>query len=70
MARMPAGQPRSVPDPDGEAYEEMLRRERLNATALNSRSATLALPSHSFQSGVPAVKPSLISRKETTQAPP
>lgn len=29
MARMPAGQPRSVPDPEGEAYEEMLRRERL-----------------------------------------
>lgn len=29
MARMPAGQPRSVPDPEGDAYEEMLRRERL-----------------------------------------
>lgn len=29
MARMPAGQPRSVPDPHGEAYEEMLRGERL-----------------------------------------
>jgi len=29
MARMPLGQPRSVPDPEGEAYDEMLRQERL-----------------------------------------
>lgn len=29
MARMPAGQPRSVPDAAGEAYDEMLRQERL-----------------------------------------
>ena len=29
MARMPTGQPRSVPDPEGEAYDEMLREERL-----------------------------------------
>lgn len=28
MARMPSGVPRSVPDVDGEAYEEMLRKER------------------------------------------
>lgn len=29
MARMPLGQPRSVPDREGEAYDEMLRQERL-----------------------------------------
>lgn len=29
MALMPAGQPRSVPDPEGEAYDEMLRKQRL-----------------------------------------
>lgn len=29
MARMPAGQPRSVPDAAGEALDEMLRQERL-----------------------------------------
>jgi len=28
MARMPTGQPRSVPDAEGEAYDEMLRKER------------------------------------------
>lgn len=27
MARIPPGQPRSVPDPDGEEYDEMLRQE-------------------------------------------
>jgi len=30
MARMPSGAPRSVPDPDGDKYEEMLRQWRLN----------------------------------------
>jgi hypothetical protein len=29
MARMPRGEPRSVPDPDGERYDEMIRQERL-----------------------------------------
>ena len=29
MARMPQGQPRPVPDPDGDRYDEMLRQERL-----------------------------------------
>lgn len=29
MAQMPKGQPRSVPDPDSELYDEMIRRERL-----------------------------------------
>lgn len=29
MARMPQGQPHSVPDAEGEAYDEMLRLERL-----------------------------------------
>ncbi len=29
MAQMPRGEPRSIPDPDGELYDEMLRRERL-----------------------------------------
>ena len=29
MAQMPRGEARSVPDPDGEQYDEMLRRERL-----------------------------------------
>jgi len=28
MAQMPRGEPRSVPDPYGELYDEMLRRER------------------------------------------
>lgn len=28
MARMPSGEPRSVPDPDGEAYDQMLLEER------------------------------------------
>lgn len=30
MAQMPRGEPRSVPDPEGEQYDEMLRRVRLN----------------------------------------
>ena len=30
MARMPSGAPRSVPDPHGDDYEEMLRQWRLN----------------------------------------
>ena len=29
MAQMPRGEPRSVPDPDGDLYDEMLRSERL-----------------------------------------
>jgi hypothetical protein len=29
MARMPQGQPRPVPDPEGDRYDEMLRQERL-----------------------------------------
>lgn len=29
MAKMPLGEPRSVPDPDGELYDEMLKTERL-----------------------------------------
>jgi hypothetical protein len=29
MARMPRGEPRSVPDPVGEQYDEMIRQERL-----------------------------------------
>lgn len=30
MAQMPKGGPRSVPDPAGEHYDEMIRQERLN----------------------------------------
>jgi hypothetical protein len=33
MARMPAGEPRSVPDPDGEGYDEMLRQQGANRKA-------------------------------------
>jgi hypothetical protein len=29
MAQMPRGEPRSVPDPDGELYDEMIRQEKL-----------------------------------------
>jgi hypothetical protein len=29
MAQMPKGEPRSVPDPDGELYDEMIRQENL-----------------------------------------
>jgi len=29
MAQMPKGGPRSVPDPAGERYDEMIRQERL-----------------------------------------
>ena len=28
MALMPRGEPRSVPDPEGELYDEMIRQER------------------------------------------
>lgn len=33
MAKMPLGQPRSVPDPAGDQYDAMLRRERLRQNA-------------------------------------
>ena len=33
MARTPRGEPRSVPDPDGEGYDEMLRQQGANRKA-------------------------------------
>jgi hypothetical protein len=37
MAYMPRGEPRSVPDPDGELYDEMIRQERQRAEAAEAR---------------------------------
>lgn len=40
MAQMPRGEPRSVPDPDGELYDEMIRKEKLKR-ALADAGSTL-----------------------------
>lgn len=39
MAKMSAGEPRSVPDPDGEAYDAMLQRKRAADLALEQGSS-------------------------------
>jgi hypothetical protein len=48
LAQMPRGESRSVPDPDGEQYDEMLRRERLkraiNEAAAGDQSASAGKP--------------------------
>ena len=36
MARMPRGEPQSVPDPVGEQYDAMIRQERLNKLGFKS----------------------------------
>ncbi|MCA6246558.1 MAG: hypothetical protein IM671_07530 [Phenylobacterium sp.] len=40
MARMPQGQPRPVPDPEGERYDEMLRQERLERARAEAAEAS------------------------------
>ena len=61
MARMPSGEPRSVPDPDGEGHDEMLRREGANATtgrtSANGRGLGGAL--RAFQDGPDIPRPSV-----------
>jgi hypothetical protein len=37
MSAMPKGQPRSVPDPDGDAYDQMLRSQRKRSSYWDSR---------------------------------
>ncbi len=44
MARMPRGEPRSVPDPDGERYDEMLRQENLKKARAEARAVPRFLP--------------------------
>lgn len=44
MARMPSGEPRSVPDPDGERYDEMLRQESLKKARAQGRAVPQSLP--------------------------
>ena len=44
MALMPRGEPRSVPDPDGDAYDKMIRQERLKRDRAEGRKP-LPLPS-------------------------
>jgi hypothetical protein len=45
MARMPQGQPRPVPDPDGDRYDEMLRQERLRRARAEAAEARSPPPS-------------------------
>jgi hypothetical protein len=45
MARMPKGGPRSVPDPEGERYDEMIRQERLKRERAEAAVARLPLTS-------------------------
>jgi hypothetical protein len=54
MSQMPRGEPRSVPDPDGEQYDEMLRQEGLNARVAEARySSDSDYFSPDYQPGVP-----------------
>ena len=52
MARMPGGQPRSVPDPHGEDYDRMMRQWLAQKAPITKPSA-LAQASEQFKSGSP-----------------
>jgi hypothetical protein len=41
MARMPRGEPRSVPDPAGNQYDEMMRQERLKRQRAETAAAVV-----------------------------
>jgi hypothetical protein len=56
MAQMPRGEPRSVPDPAGELYDEMIRKERLKRRQAEAGAA--AKPANSV--GHPGFAESLI----------
>lgn len=50
MAAMPRGEPRSVPDPAGEKYDEMLRQERLKRQrAEAARAGTVTIGSQVYR---------------------